>query len=162
MKKYLIITLALLFFTLASADAQKEKPNKASKEKIEALKKAFITDKLHFTDSEAKVFWPVYEQHEQKIKALKTGFKKKFPRKKGTEYTDPQLEQLIFAKLEMEQEELDLRKDFIRSLKGKIPMRKIARVDKAQNAFKREMLRKMRKHRRGKHHKNKRKEKISN
>jgi hypothetical protein len=39
--------------------------------KIEALKIAFITQKLDLTTSEAKMFWPVYNQYDDEVKNLK-------------------------------------------------------------------------------------------
>lgn len=41
-------------------------------EKIEALKIAFITEKLQLTTNEAKQFWPVYNSYEKEIQELKT------------------------------------------------------------------------------------------
>lgn len=37
------------------------------REKIQALKVAFITQKLHLTPSEAQKFWPVYNQYDNEI-----------------------------------------------------------------------------------------------
>ncbi len=40
-------------------------------EKIEALKIAFITEKLQLTTNEAKQFWPVYNSYEKEIQELR-------------------------------------------------------------------------------------------
>jgi hypothetical protein len=42
-------------------------------EKIEALKIAFITQKLQLTTDEAQKFWPVYNQYENEIRSLQLG-----------------------------------------------------------------------------------------
>ncbi len=39
-------------------------------EKIQALKIAFITQKLDLTTDEAQKFWPVYNQYEQEIRGV--------------------------------------------------------------------------------------------
>ena len=40
-------------------------------EKIQALKIAFITQKLQLTSAEAEKFWPVYNDYENEIKTLR-------------------------------------------------------------------------------------------
>ena len=76
MKKYiLILTLFFGSFSLVNAQGGGDKENK--KEKIEALKIAFITQKLELSADEAQKFWPVYNRYEaeiwQVIKDNKTG-----------------------------------------------------------------------------------------
>lgn len=65
MKKYLLLIL-VLFGSLSFAVAQN-----ARSEKIQALKVAFITQKLNLTSAEAEKFWPVYNQYENEIKSLR-------------------------------------------------------------------------------------------
>ncbi|MBS1735199.1 MAG: hypothetical protein JSS98_01165 [Bacteroidetes bacterium] len=66
MKKILLI---LLFFSAAfSMQAQDVGGNR--QEKIEALKIAFITQKLQLTPSEAEKFWPLYNQYNEEVKGL--------------------------------------------------------------------------------------------
>ncbi len=68
MKKFLLI-LSLLFSTFLVLHAQDD--NNPRGEKIEALKIAFITQKLDLTTDEAQKFWPVYNQYEQEIRNIK-------------------------------------------------------------------------------------------
>ena len=67
MKKF---TLILFFFTgtFLCAHAQEDEAKKA--EKIQALKIAFITQKLELTSDEAQKFWPIYSQYENDMKQL--------------------------------------------------------------------------------------------
>ena len=41
-------------------------------EKIQALKIAFITQKLQLTPDEAQKFWPVYNQYDNEIRGIET------------------------------------------------------------------------------------------
>ena len=66
MKKYLLVIIAILG-TFSFAMAQNGKGH----EKIQALKVAFITQKLHLTPSEAEKFWPVYNQYDNEIMQLR-------------------------------------------------------------------------------------------
>ena len=70
MKRYiLIIFLALGCFQGVNA----QEANDAKAEKIQALKIAFITNKLQLTPAEAQKFWPVYDQYDNEIRRLPKG-----------------------------------------------------------------------------------------
>ncbi len=68
MKKYLLV-LTLFFSTLSLLKAQNGNGGKRA-EKIQALKIAFITQKLELTSEEAQKFWPVYGQYENEMRSL--------------------------------------------------------------------------------------------
>ncbi len=68
MKKYLLI-LFVMFGSISVIKAQDATNPQA--EKIQALKIAFITQKLQLTTPEAEKFWPVYNQYENEIKSLR-------------------------------------------------------------------------------------------
>ena len=66
MKKYLLIIFAFLAsFSVANAQNGRS-------EKVQALKVAFITQKLNLTSAEAEKFWPVYNSYENEIKSVRT------------------------------------------------------------------------------------------
>ena len=58
--------MVFLLGSLGSLKAQDEK----RADKIQALKTAFITQKLELTSEEAQKFWPVYGQYEKDIKSI--------------------------------------------------------------------------------------------
>lgn len=55
--------------SLSFLKAQDENGDKRA-DKIQALKIAFITQKLELTSEEAQKFWPVYGQYENEIKSI--------------------------------------------------------------------------------------------
>ncbi len=66
MKKIILILLfAVCGFTVVKAQ---DEVNEKKAERIEALKIAFITQKLQLTTEEARNFWPVYGQYENELK----------------------------------------------------------------------------------------------
>lgn len=67
MKKYLLI---LFIISVFSPVANAQNKNGHRTEKIQALKIAFITQKLELTSSEAEKFWPLYNQYENEINNL--------------------------------------------------------------------------------------------
>jgi hypothetical protein len=68
MKKYLLLFL-MIFGSFSFAIAQNE--NGQRSEKIQALKIAFITQKLHLSSGEAEKFWPVYNDYQNEIRQLR-------------------------------------------------------------------------------------------
>ncbi len=67
MKKYLLILFALFTFSLANA----QNGNGQRIEKIQALKIAFITQRLDLTPAEAEKFWPIYNDYEHELNNLR-------------------------------------------------------------------------------------------
>ena len=66
--KKLVLLLAMFFSGFTVLYAQDE--NDPRGEKIQALKIAFITQKLNLTTDEAQKFWPVYNQYDQEIRGV--------------------------------------------------------------------------------------------
>jgi hypothetical protein len=67
MKKYLLILFVLLG-SLSQIKAQEP-----AGEKIQALKIAFITQKLQLTPDEAQKFWPIYNQYDNEVRGIESG-----------------------------------------------------------------------------------------
>ena len=65
MKKYILI-LFVMIGSFSGLKAQDGDETRA--EKIQALKIAFITQKLQLTADEAQKFWPVYNQYDNEIR----------------------------------------------------------------------------------------------
>jgi hypothetical protein len=65
MKKYLLTLFTIFIFLLANAQ------NGQRIEKIQALKIAFITQRLDLTSAEAEKFWPLYNEYEREINNLR-------------------------------------------------------------------------------------------
>ncbi|MBA3674237.1 MAG: hypothetical protein H0W75_04640 [Chitinophagaceae bacterium] len=68
MKQFLLI-ITLLLGSFSFAKAQNDTLGKRA-EKIQALKIAFITQKLQLTPDEAQKFWPVYNRYETEIRKM--------------------------------------------------------------------------------------------
>lgn len=65
MKKYLLLIIAIFgSFSFVFAQSGRQ-------EKIQALKVAFITQKLQLTSAEAEKFWPVYNQYDNEIRHVR-------------------------------------------------------------------------------------------
>lgn len=65
--KHFLFIIAILLTSFSYTIAQPgNKQNRA--DKIQALKIAFITQKLEFTSDEAQRFWPVYNRYDDEIR----------------------------------------------------------------------------------------------
>ena len=67
--KKIILIITFVFGSFCLVKAQDEEPGKRA-EKIQALKIAFITQKLGLSAEEAQKFWPVYNQYENEMKSI--------------------------------------------------------------------------------------------
>jgi hypothetical protein len=140
MKRFRYILLP--FFILLFAAPAWAQPNQGAKEKIEAMKVAFITKALDLTPAEAQQFWPVYNEAEQKRAELRRA--RQMARKKaGPNFqamTDKEAEAYIDKEMEFKQKELDIQKDLHVKLKKILSAKKIARLYKAEVDFQRQVL----------------------
>ena len=73
MKNTMILFLSLCSL-MAFAQPDRDEPKRG--EKVEALKRAFITSELSLTPVEAEKFWPVYNAHEETQKTHRKELKK--------------------------------------------------------------------------------------
>jgi Spy/CpxP family protein refolding chaperone len=144
-----ILTSGILFFVLSlSMLAQPNGPNprqQEKKENIEAMKIAFITQKLELTPEEAQKFWPVYNQYTDKLKELrkKRRQEERDGKQKMDALTDKELEQMIDNDLATRQKELDLQKEYNTKFKAILPIKKVVKLYAAEEQFKMVLLDKL-------------------
>jgi Skp family chaperone for outer membrane proteins len=140
MKKLMIIALLLIVGTV-SLMAQ---PNNR-KEKINAARVAYITDRLDFNEKESAAFWPVYNRFESEKKAIN----KKYAVNQDREWmTDEEAEKAMLDQLRMEEEITKLKRSYYWEFKKVISPRKIAMLNKAEREFKKMVLNRMQNNRR--------------
>ncbi len=121
MKKFILI-LIVIAGNFSAIKAQDENGTKA--ERIEALKIAFITQKLQLTPDEAQKFWPVYNQYQNDIRSLQLDYK-----------NGPALEN--------EEKLLDIRKKYATSFEKVIGPQKLNRLFNAERDFRTILIRRL-------------------
>lgn len=70
MKKYLLLLFTFCSFLMVHAQKKE-----GGEDKVQALKIAFITQKLELTSSEAQKFWPVYNVYDGEVKKIRKNSK---------------------------------------------------------------------------------------
>ena len=135
--------LILLLIICASATAQENRH-----EKIKALKRAHITEALELTVSEAEKFWPIYNAHEKKMFSLRkierAEIHSVFKNNNVESLSDAEANELLEKSMELRTQGLNNDNELIRALREVLPPKKILKLTKAEDEFKRNLLRKMR------------------
>ena len=146
--KILFPIIFLLVTSLSFSQGFKEK-----REKVKALKVAYITEQLELTTDEAQKFWPIYnafdekqsELRHEKMRAILDRFKPGNVEKLSEKDASNSLIQME----KIEEDLFNLKKKFIKDLQGVISAKKIIKLKKAEEDFNRELLKQMREKRRG-------------
>ncbi len=111
------------------------------KEKLEALRIAFVTKELNLTSAEAQTFWPVYNEYQDKTEAARKAFRQQY--KKNVDInalTEKEAESYIAAEIELKQREAFLFKEYMEKIKKVVGAKKTAKLRKAEEEFKQELL----------------------
>src|SRR5687767_15565482 len=110
---------------------------KESRDRIEAQRVAFITQKLSLTPEEAAKFWPVYNENKEAVKNLRDDIE----RPDLMTVTDDEATVIIERHFQMEQKRLELKRTLFARLRTIITPRKILMLHAAEKEFNRELLR---------------------
>lgn len=139
MKKTIILSVLLLFTVLSFGQDYKEK-----REKIKALKVAYITEQLDLTTDEAQKFWPIYNANDEKQFELRhkkmRSIINKFENGGLEKLSEKEASSLIDQVENIEDELHDYKKKYIKDLKTVISAKKIIKLKKAEDEFNRKLM----------------------
>lgn len=141
MKKLLILFATVLMGTAQFAQAQEDlDPDK--RERLEALKVAYLTKELDLSPQEAQQFWPLYNEMEAKMKAIRKQRRdNRLDTKANHEnLSDQELSAAVDRELAFEQQELDLKIQYNERFKKILPIKKVAKLHAAEHGFRKELL----------------------
>ena len=152
MKKYFALTLCLFASALLFAQPQ-GKPNEEQRkkdwERLQAEKIAFITQELDLTPEEAQVFWPVYNQCWKEVLASHKATREAFAGIRGKQaegLTDKEMEKKLDAYIQASTRSNQVLADWYPKFKQVLPIRKVAKLYQAEEAFQQRMINNLRKH----------------
>jgi len=137
MKK--ILYILFLFFTTTLAIAQDDEgvappQDTKAREKINAARAAYITERLGLTPEEAEKFWPVYREFTDKRQELRQQYRQ--AKKSGADEKT-----LLDLDLKIKQQELDLEKNYSGRMLSVISPQKLMTLRQAEGDFRRLLLR---------------------
>lgn len=111
-----------------------------AQDRIKALKVAFITEKLNLSPEESEKFWPVYNQYEAEQKRIRQKYR---PEQDLNSLNDQEVERAVLDRFEMEEELIKLKRDYFQRMKTFMAVRKIALLQRSEQDFNRELLRRI-------------------
>ena len=139
-KKTIGVAMAIMMFGFAPLNAAQDKPAdnmQILRGKIKADKKLVVAANMELTESEAKGFWPIYEQYQKDLQKINQRIAKVLDsyaddnRKKSL--TDDKAKKLIDEALAIEQAEADLKSTYAPKLGKVLPVKKVARYLQIEN-----------------------------
>ena len=142
--------MAIAVFFVANTFGQKRKG--PDREKVKAYKIAYITDQLNLSSEEAQKFWPVYNEHEDKMDAMRKqenqSVRKMFRDQDEIDsISEKDAKSIITLVMGIQEKMLSERKGYIKKLSAILPYRKIVKLQMAERQFKRKLFEELKKRR---------------
>lgn len=132
MKNTLIILILILSTTAFGQ-------NKDKREKIKALKIAFITERLDLSETEAQKFWPIYNTYEtEKDRQRRIVYEKR--QQISDDMTEAEAQIILKDLIKFERDREGFRLNYIESLINVLPAKKIINLRTVEDEFNRKML----------------------
>jgi hypothetical protein len=139
-KKILSAALVIAMFGIAPYSVAQDKPAdnmQILREKIKADKKLVVAMNMELTESEAKEFWPIYNQYQkdlQKINQRMVRLLESYAEDyRAKSLTDDKAKKLIDEALAIERSEADLKGAYAPKLGKVLPVRKVVRYLQIEN-----------------------------
>jgi hypothetical protein len=134
------VAMAIMFFgftPLSFAQDKRADNMEILRDKIRADKKFVVATNMELTESEAKNFWPIYDEYQKdlqningRIVAVLESYAADF---KSKSLTDDKAKTLIDEALAIEQAEANLKSIYAPQLGKALPVRKVARYLQIEN-----------------------------
>jgi hypothetical protein len=139
-KKTLGVLMALMLLGFVTDGGAQDKPAdnmQILRDKLKADKKLVVATDMELTESEAKNFWPIYNEYQKdlqkinrRIVALLESYAADFRNKS---LTDDKAKKLIDEATAIEQAEVNLKSTYAPKLSKTLPVRKVARYLQIEN-----------------------------
>ena len=145
MKITLLLFVLIGFAGMVSA----QRGGGARKDKIEAMKIGFLTQRLNLTPEEAQKFWPVYNRFNDEMERVRKGNRAKLMEEAGEmdNMSDVEAEKALNEMIANKAAELEIIKKYTAEFKKVLPAQKVVKLFVAEQAFKRELLKKLKEQR---------------
>jgi hypothetical protein len=136
--KFLLMAIAFLL-TQSLLFAQRPVPHSRgeSRERIEAQRIGFITQKLQLTPDEAAKFWPIYNEHKDQLKEMRDDFE----RPDLMNVSEDEARAIIERHLQQEEKRLEMKRTLFNRLRSVVGAKKVLLLQAAEKEFNRELLR---------------------
>jgi hypothetical protein len=131
------IAFALAFPTPAWTQDKPADNMQILRDKIKADKKLVVAKNMELTESEAKAFWPVYEQYQKDLTAINQRIGKLIESYaadyQANTMTDEKAKKLTAEYVAIEKAEVGLKESYVPRLSKVLPPKKVARYLQVEN-----------------------------
>lgn len=141
MKKIVSIIFVLLFLVRAGFAQGGDR-----RDRVEALRVAYITDGLELSVEESQRFWPIYNEMEEKRKKIKAEMKNS---RDIQGMTESEADKFIRANFEKERAILDLKYSYYDKFKTVLSAKRLAKLPELERNFRKELLKRVKQRREG-------------
>ncbi len=140
LRKIMVGAIAIVMFGSAPVRAAQDKPAdnmQILRDKLKADKKLVVATNMELTESEAKAFWPIYEQYQKELQKINQRISKVLGSyaddARSKSLTDDKAKKLIDEAFAIEQAESNLKSTFAPKLSKALPVKKVARYLQIEN-----------------------------
>ena len=133
----ILLTLLMAVLSWTAFAQEEELPQQdidpKVREKVQATRIAFITERLGLTPEQAEKFWPIYNEFTQKRVRMRQDFR---DRQRKIDPNKPeQQEELIRYGLQLKQTEVDLERDYSGRIMKTISAQQLLNLRRAEQDF---------------------------
>ena len=139
-------TIVIAFILMCTISLSAQDNREKREERIRTFKVGFLTERLELSSKEAQDFWPVYNEFDKKMEGLrKSEFEVlRSARQDKDNLTEAQAEDILSMVLDVEQKRAIYKTELAKKLTKVIPVKKILALFKAEEDFKRRLLKELR------------------
>ncbi|GGH76017.1 hypothetical protein [Phaeocystidibacter marisrubri] len=141
-----LVKLTLLAFLLPLYGHAQE-PDDRGRERIDAMRIAYITEQVDFSTEEAQKFWPLHNEFEAKMEVIRRErhaiMERRMRNPELTNADEEELAEEMLTMFELDQRELNLKKEYHTKYLSVLSPKKVALLYMAQEKFKRELIRRI-------------------
>jgi len=112
-------------------------PDGPPRERLEAMKVGFITEKLALTPEQSQGFWPVYNEFQEKQETLRREAR---PQRRLAQMNDNEIQAMLNKQLDAEAKLLELRRTYMVRLQDVITIRQVALLQQAERDFNKQVV----------------------
>ena len=147
MKKVISVLCALVVLSLGAFAQGPQGPRRGGdngwRERVRAEKVAFLTEEIDLTESEAQVFWPIYNEIQksqrdsfEEVKKAYDAMVKGVEEKKGSK----EMEKLVKAYIDAKEKNEGIETKYLNKLLKVLPAEKVARYYVAEEKFRHQQI----------------------
>lgn len=146
MNKHLILFFSLFIGGYAFTQPPNDGDRKEREERIHRHKIAFISTELKLDSDEAEKFWPIYNEYEAELEVIRSEKRKYHKELKNIdELSDERAYELTELLFESDKKENEIRLKYLGKFAEVLGKKKAAKVFMAEEMFKRELLKTLKK-----------------